>query len=90
MELFSIVFINSRSGEWCMDGVNSSFWIQLHCPERIRIHKFSLRGKHSGTERIYNWKLQGNNDTDVWDDLHTETNALIGNTINFYNVSTSI
>ena len=83
------VFLNSRYGEWCTNGVINDFWIQLHCPERIRIHKFSLRGKRSGTERIYDWKFQGSNDTDVWDDLHTETNALIGNTISFYNVSTS-
>ena len=88
---FSAYKAFSSSGEWCTDGVRNNFWIQLQCPTRIRIHKVALRGKHSGTERIYDWKLQGNNINDsVWHDLHIATNTYIGNTINFFNISTSV
>ena len=83
------VFNNTRINEWCTDGESSNFWIQLQCPQSIRIHKFALRGLNSG-ERIYDWKLCGSNDHDIWDDLYMGVNTYIDNTISFFNVNTSM
>ena len=59
--VFSIV------GEW-LSTVNTNFWIQVRCPERVRLHKFALRGVSTGTIRT--WKLQATNDYMTWDDIY--------------------
>jgi hypothetical protein len=53
--VFSII------GEW-ISQEKTSFWIQLKCPEPVRIHKIALRGVRSGV--IRNWLLQASNDND--------------------------
>lgn len=73
---------NNKIGEWRSDGVNTNFWIQIQCPEPVRIYKISL----SAVEKINNWILQGNNDTHIWDNLYRGTS--IPNTVSFYNVIT--
>lgn len=66
--IFSII------GEW-LSAVNTNFWIQVQCPERVRIHKFALRGVTTGTMKI--WKLLASNDAITWEKLYD--NVVDGN-----------
>ena len=59
--VFSII------GEW-LSAVNTNFWIQVRCPEKVRLHKFALRGVPTGI--IRNWKLQACNDDTTWNDVY--------------------
>jgi hypothetical protein len=71
--VFSIV------GEW-LSTVNTNFWIQVRCPERVRLHKFALRGVSTGTIRT--WKLQATNDYMTWDDIYDNVDDGNGQVIN--------
>ena len=59
--VFSII------GAWLSE-VNTNFWIQVECPEPVRIHKMALRSVSTGI--IKNWLLQASNENDVWDNLY--------------------
>src|SRR5271157_4149248 len=82
------VFNSWRTDEW-IAGTKSNFWIQMQCPEWIRIHKFALRGKSNNTDRIHNWKLQASNGGINWSDLYQSRNEYIGNTTSFFSVDNS-
>jgi hypothetical protein len=72
------VFNSLTDNDWCTAGVDSEFWIQLQCPEVIKIHKFTIRGRNNqGIERIFRWKLQGSNNNNDWDELHNGNNEYI-------------
>ena len=43
-------------GEWWVAS-KEGMYIQVSCPELVRIHKFALRGRDTGVDRIYNWHL---------------------------------
>jgi hypothetical protein len=58
--VFSII------GVWLSE-VKTNFWIQVECPEQVRIHKMALRGVSTGI--IKNWRLQAANDDDNWQTL---------------------
>ena len=77
------VFNSWQTDEW-IPGIKTNFWIQIQCPEQIRIHKFALRGKSNNTDRIYNWKLQASNDGTNWSDLYHSRNEYIGSTTSFF------
>src|SRR5580698_2702242 len=77
---------NSRKSEW-LSSENENTWIQLKCPEPIRVHKFALKGN----SQIYSWKLQARNEYNMWGDLHVETNKFIGaDSVSIFNVNPSI
>jgi uncharacterized protein YegP (UPF0339 family) len=78
------VFNSWESDEW-MAGIKSNFWIQIQCPERIKIHKFALRGKKNNMDKIYNWKLQASNDDIIWDSLYHSHDTYIDNSVSFVN-----
>jgi len=82
------VFNSWRTDEW-IAGTKSNFWIQIQCPEWIRLHKFSLRGKSNNTDRIFNWKLQASNGGINWSDLYHSCNKYIGNNTSFFNIDNS-
>ena len=65
----------NSTGEWLSE-VHENFWIQVKCPEAVRIHKFAIQGVQSGT--ILNWKLQARNDGMEWSNLFD--NIIDGNT----------
>ena len=46
-------------GEWATNSESANFWIQIKCPDLLRLWKIGLRGKDSNTERIYHWRLEG-------------------------------
>ena len=35
-----------------------NFWIQVKCPDLVRIWKIALRGRETNTQRIYRWQLE--------------------------------
>jgi hypothetical protein len=71
-EAFNV--FNSSGAEW-LSADNRSFWIEINCPEPVRIYKIALRGGSTGL--IRNWILQGSKDGDTWENLY-ETSNLIG------------
>jgi len=53
-------------------------WIQVKCPETVRLHKFVLRGRQSNTDRIFHWRLDASDDAINWASLYTTDNTFIG------------
>ena len=49
-------------GEWVSNNETRNFWIQVKCPELVRIWKIALRGRESNTQRIYKWQLEVSTD----------------------------
>jgi len=74
--------------EWVATTKDSS-WIQVKCPEAVRLHKFLLRGRRSGTDRIYSWRLEASNDAINWGTSYNTNNTFIGNTTQFFTTSIS-
>ena len=77
---------NSWRAEWVVGDDDTNAWIQLQCPEKIRIHKFAVRSINSN-DKILRWKLQASNDKNVWDDLYMGSE--MATTISFFNVNCS-
>jgi len=48
-------------GEW-VTSETSNFWLQIKCPDLVRLWRIALRGRNSSTERIYRWQLEGSTD----------------------------
>ena len=69
--VFSII------GEWLTE-VNANFWIQVECPEPVRIHKMALRSVPTGI--IKNWLLQARNGDDNWQTLFESYMDIIDHT----------
>jgi len=59
-------------------------WIQIKCPEAVRLHKFILRGRQYNTDRIFYWRLDASDDAINWACLYTTANTFIGNTTQFF------
>ena len=49
-------------GEWATNGETRNFWLQVKCPDPVRIWKITLRGRDTNTQRIYRWQLEASND----------------------------
>ena len=75
-----------KKSEWITNGVNRNFWIQIQCPERIKIWRFALRGKDSGQDYIYKWSLQGRSNNE-WIDIYTANNDPMKNVMKYFDVS---
>jgi len=43
-------------GEWASNNETRNFWIQVKCPDLVRIWKIALRGRETNTQRIYRWQ----------------------------------
>jgi len=50
------------SGEWVSNNETRNFWIQVKCPDLVRIWKIALRGRETNTQRIYKWQLEASTD----------------------------
>jgi len=50
-------------------------WIQIKCPEAVRLHKFGLRRRRSNADRIFNWTLDASDDEIIWLTLYTTDNT---------------
>ena len=52
--------------------------------------RVALRGRVSGNERIYNWRIEGSTDNNLWTTLYTAANpTYLSNTLKFFNIDTS-
>ena len=83
------VFNTSDSVEWCTLGITTNFWIKIECPESIIVWKFTLRGRPSGIERIYNWRLEGSNDNSAWTTIYSNNNYLVTNVLHSFDISSN-
>jgi len=69
--------------EW-ISTTKENCWIQVKCPEAIRLHKFGLRGRRPNVDKISHWKLEASDDDINWVSLYTTANISIGNTTQFF------
>src|SRR5579863_1828180 len=91
------VFNDDENNNWITaDGINTNFWIQIKCPERVKIYKIKLRGlklRGSGITNdkiLFNWKWQGSNDGTDWININEYNKSLIGYEILEFIVSWSV
>jgi hypothetical protein len=79
------------NSEWATNGVNSNFWIQIKCPVPVRIWKTGLTGRNNGTERIFNWRIEGSNDGITYVTIYTATNpTFLGNVYQEFNMDSIV
>jgi len=51
---FNGLYRSGAEAEWKTDGGETlNFWIQIQCPDLVRLWRIALRGNDSNTERIY-------------------------------------
>src|SRR5271165_2936590 len=79
------VFNDTEHNNWITaNSVNTNFWIQIKCPERVRIYKIKLRGLNltgsgkTNDKILFNWKWQESNDGTDWININEYNNSLIG------------
>jgi len=48
-------------GEWVSNNETRNFWIQVKCPDLIRIWKIAW-GRETNTQIIYRWQLKASTD----------------------------
>ena len=53
---------SGSGGEWATDGETNNFYLQIQCPEMVRVWRVALRGRDSNTQIIFNWNVQGSTD----------------------------
>ena len=76
-------------GDWTtVDSVSTNFWIQIKCPEKVKVYKIKLCGllvwDSSGIKNdkiLSNWKWQGSNDGSNWTTLNDYNDTVMGNEI---------
>ena len=77
-------------GEWATRGETRDFWIQVKCPDLVRLWQIALRGRNSNTQRIYRWRLEGSTDGENFTTLRDPPNpSYIGNELEYYLVDTT-
>jgi len=77
-------------GEWATDGETNNFYLQVQCPELVRVWRVALRGRDSNTQRIYNWNIQGSTDGEEFSVIFTPPNpTYLGNTVQYFLIETS-
>src|ERR1044072_7265371 len=49
---------NNKDREWRPSlRTSSDFWIQLQCPQNIKIYNFTLRGRNNPDDSVIDWRL---------------------------------
>jgi len=77
------------AGEWITRGETSDFWIQIRCPDLVRLWKIAFRGRDTNTQRIYRWRLEGSTDGENFTMLLEPPNpSYIGNELEYYLIET--
>ena len=83
------VFNNDEDGEWATaDTINTNFWIQIKCPEKVTVYKIKLCGLTMRDRNgiindkiLFNWKWLGSNDGINWTTINEYNDTMIGNEI---------
>jgi len=78
-----------HAGEWITRGETRDFWIQIRCPDLVRLCKIALRGKDTNTQRINRWRLEGSTDGENFTtQLEPPNPSYIGNELEYYLIET--
>ena len=80
--------------EWATKNEHSDFWIQIKCPDLVRLWSIALRGRESNTERIteriYKWKLEGSTDGNTYTVLYEAPNpTFIRDDVRYFPIETN-
>jgi len=70
------------------------FWIQIKCPDLVRLWRIALRGRESNTERvterIHKWKLEGSTDGNTYTVLYeSSSRTFIGDEMQHFPTETN-
>ena len=72
--VFAFHAFNSWKGDWKVSD-KSNMFIQIKCPQLVRLYQFALRGKSNG-EKVLNWKLEASVKASIWVVLYSTTICL--------------
>ena len=80
---------HGAGGEWATLNQTRDFWIQIEVPDLVRIWRVDLRGRDSGSNKIYHWKLEGSTDGENYTALLTPPNpTYLDNTVKKFLIDT--
>jgi len=87
-----LLYYTGRSGtggEWMCTNETRNFWIQVKCPDLVRVCKIALRGRQTNTQRIYRWQLEASTDGEIFLSLFRAPNpTYLGNEVQQFEVDT--
>jgi len=79
-----------NGGRWATNGETRNFWIQIECPDSVRLWRISLRGADGDNQRISKWILRGSNDGNIFTDLYETLNdTFIDTQIRYFEIETT-
>ena len=74
--------------QWAPLQTTPPYWIGIYCPTAVRIWNVRLRGRNKDTDRLYDWRVEGNDEADGnWDTLYAYSRLILakfGYNINNY------
>jgi hypothetical protein len=73
--------------EWVTAGLQANCVLLVILPFPIRIWQVALRGRNAGSERWFDWRIEASNDGALYTTLFTATGILLGNIIQYFNIS---
>jgi len=75
---------SGSGGEWATDSETSNFYLQVQCPELVRVWMVALRGRDSNTQ-THNWNIQASTDGENFSVIFTPPNpTYLGNTVQYF------
>ena len=90
--VFNNYYVSGRgaSGEWATNGETENFWLQIKCPDLVRVWKVALRGRDLNTQRIYSWRIEGSTDGENYTSLFEAPNpTYLGNELQQFSIDTN-
>jgi len=89
---FNNIYSNrlGTDGEWVTKGETRNFWLQINCPDLVRLWRIALRGRDTNEERIYKWRLETSTDGELFTTLFEPPNpTYLGNEVRFFPIETT-
>ena len=89
---FNSFYTGARAGgEWSSNEETRDFWIQIQCPDMVRVWRVALRGREPNTQRIYRWKIEGSTDGQNYTTLYEPRDAVyLGNIVQQFAIETQL
>jgi len=82
--------VSGSGGEWATDGETNNFYLQIQCPEFVRVWRVALRCRDSNTQIIYNWNIQSSTDRANFSIIFNAPNpTYLGITLQYFLIETS-
>jgi hypothetical protein len=84
-------FNSIMKGFWSTSNDRQTGWLQIKCPDQVRIWRVALKARNAPGKNITGWNLSASNDETAFTTLLTSTTALEGasNSPSFFNVATT-